>query len=179
MPEKFEDKLVLGWNIGVGNYFDVFNYNKFQKYYCILSSLLKKNHKELFKYTLGYYFNTNKSQDIFYRFNLRNKNKKAAIHFQRNHVNSLLNDKYGINGKRLDHKSYLEQLKNSKISIGAFGWGEICYREFEAVKMGAAVLFPNIDYLETWPNIYQDNFSCINYKLDFSDLFEKNRIAFK
>ena len=39
--------------------------------------------------------------------------------------------------------------------------------------MGAAVLFPNVDYLETWPNIYQDNFSYMSYKLDFSDFFEK------
>ncbi len=173
LSKQFEDKLVLGWNIGVGNYFDVFNFHKSRKYYCIFNSLFNKNYKELFKYTLNYHYTTNKSQDIFYRFNLRNKDKKAAIHFQRNYVNSLLNKKYGLNGKRLDHKSYLEQLKNSKISIGAFGWGEICYREFEAIKMGAAVLFPNVDYLETWPNIYQDNFSYMSYKLDFSDFFEK------
>ena len=67
----------------------------------------------------------------------------------------------------------MNQLRNSKISIGAFGWGEICYREFEAIKMGTAIIFPNVDYLETWPNIYQDNFSYLSYKLDFSDLLEK------
>ena len=39
--------------------------------------------------------------------------------------------------------------------------------------MGAAIIFPNIDYLETWPNIYQDNFSYVSYELDFSNLIQK------
>ena len=39
--------------------------------------------------------------------------------------------------------------------------------------MGAAVIFPNVNYLETWPNIYQDNVTYISYNLDFSDLHEK------
>ncbi len=61
----------------------------------------------------------------------------------------------------------------SKVSVGAFGWGEVCYREFEAIKMGAAVVFPKVDYLETWPNIYRDNFSYLSYELDFSNLIER------
>ena len=85
----------------------------------------------------------------------------------------MLNNRYHLVNKRLSHKLYLEELRNSKISVGAFGWGEICYREFEAIKMGAAVIFPNVDYIETWPNIYQDNISYLSYKLDFSNLFEK------
>ena len=171
--EEYENKLVLGWNIGVGNYFDILNFNKFKKYQCIINSLYKNNYKELFKYTLRYYNNSIKSQDIFYRFNLRNNDKKKTIHFQRNEVNKILTQRFNLPLERLSHKSYLNQLRNSKISIGAFGWGEICYREFEAIKMGTAIIFPNVDYLETWPNIYQDNFSYLSYKLDFSDLLEK------
>ena len=80
------------------------------------------------------------------------------------------------NVKIIYHAHNLEyevrKLKNSKISVGAFGWGEICYREFEAIKMGTAVIFPNLNYLETWPNIYQDNYSYLSYELDFSNLNE-------
>ena len=46
------------------------------------------------------------------------------------------------------HKNYLTNLMKSKISIGCFGWGEICYREFEATRMGTAVVYPNINYIE-------------------------------
>ena len=42
LPEEYENKLVLGWNIGVGNYFDVFNFNKINKFQCIINSLFKK-----------------------------------------------------------------------------------------------------------------------------------------
>jgi len=171
--EEYENKLVLGWNIGVGNYFDIFNFHKLKKYQCIINSLYRNNHKELFKYTLGYHNNPIKSQDIFYRFNLRNNDKKKAIHFQRNQVNKILSDRFNLPFERLSHKSYLNQLRNCKVSVGAFGWGEICYREFEAIKMGAAIIYPNVDYIETWPNIYKDNFSYISYKLDFSDLLDK------
>ena len=173
LPKEHDNKLVLGWNIGVGNYFDVFNFNKINKFQCIVNSLLKKNYKELFQYTLKYHNLATRKQKVFYKFNLRNNDKKKSIHFQRNQVNKILENEFNLPTHRLNHRAYLEQLKNSKISIGAFGWGEICYREFEAIKMGAAIIFPNVDYLETWPNIYQDNFSYISYELDFSNLIQK------
>ncbi len=173
LSKEYENKLVLGWNIGVGKYFDVFNFNKIDKFQCITSALIKKNYKELFKFTLKYHNLATRKQDVFCKFNLRHTDKKKSIHFQRNQVNEILKDKFSLSTQRLNHRSYLEQLKNSQISVGAFGWGEICYREFEAIKMGAAIVFPNVDYLETWPNIYQDNFSYTSYELDFSNLTQK------
>ena len=173
LPQEDEDKLVLGWNIGVGNYFDVLRYGKFKKFKCILSFLYKKNYKELYKYTLEYHNSKNKDQEVFYKFNLRENEKKKSIHFQRNEVNKILNKRFNLLNNRINHREYLQKLKNSKISVGAFGWGEVCYREFEAIKMGAAIIFPNMNYLETWPNIYQDNFSYLSYELDFSNLNEK------
>ena len=84
-----------------------------------------------------------------------------------------MNQYFKSKNLRFGHKEYLKKLQQSKISIGAFGWGEVCYREFEAIKMGAAVIFPNVDYIETWPNIYRDNYSYVSYKLDFSNLIDK------
>jgi hypothetical protein len=81
---------------------------------------------------------------------------------------------YGYkNFKRLNHKDFLLSLKNSKISVGAFGWGEVCYREFEAIKMGAAIIFPNMDNIETWPNIYKDRITYLSYDYDMSNLLDK------
>ena len=64
-------------------------------------------------------------------------------------------------------------MNKAKISVGSFGWGEICYREFEAIKMGTAVLFPNMDNIETWPNIYQDGKTYLSYDYDMNNLLEK------
>ena len=62
---------------------------------------------------------------------------------------------------------------NTKVSIGAYGWGEVCYREFEAILCGAAIMFPNMSNIETWPNIYIDNETYISYDLDFMNFKEK------
>lgn len=174
---RYENKLILGWNIGVGCYFNNFNYSKFKKYQCILNLLYNNNFKELSKFTLGFYNDNFKSKDIFYSFNLRKKNQKKAIHLQRQLVNNILSERFKVKQQRLTHKNYLIELRKSKVSVGAFGWGEVCYREFEAIKMGSAVIFPNVDYMETWPNIYQDNISYVSYKLDLSDLLEKIEIV--
>tara|TARA_B100000989_G_scaffold298468_1_gene287943 strand:- start:4510 stop:5643 length:1134 start_codon:yes stop_codon:yes gene_type:complete len=171
--EEYDNKLVLGWNIGVGNFFDIVNSNYINKYKTIFQSLTSNNFKELYKNCLGFHNKKRKIRDVFCSFNLRKNSMKKSIHFQREKVYSILKDHYKIRNDRLNHKQYLTRLRESKVSVGAFGWGEICYREFEAIKMGAAVVFPKVDYLETWPNVYQDNFSYLSYELDFSNLIER------
>ncbi len=174
LSDEFSEKLVLGWNIGVGNYFEILKYNKFLKLKCILKATNCSNHKDLFKYTLGYYDEKIRKNDVFFRFNLRDNIKKISIHYQRKKVNEILTKHYGIiNAKRLSHRDFLFSLKNSKISVGAFGWGEVCYREFEAIKMGAAVLFPNMNNIETWPNIYKDRITYLSYDYNMSNLLNK------
>jgi len=38
--------------------------------------------------------------------------------------------------------------------VSPFGWGEICYRDLEAFVVGAALLEPSVDHLETWPPLF-------------------------
>lgn len=174
LKDEYFDKLVLGWNIGVGNYFDELNYSKFSKFSCILKAINATNYKNFFKYTLGYHDNHNRENDIFFSSNLRKNEQKISIHYQRQKVSEILMKRYGeINSERLSHKDFLLSLKKSKISVGAFGWGEICYREFEAIKMGSAILFPNMDNIETWPNIYQDRVTFLSYDYDMSNLLDR------
>ena len=128
----------------------------------------------MFRYTLGYYNQTKKENDVFFKFNLRNNESKISIHYQRQKVNEILTKNFGIkNSKRLSHKEFLLSLKDSKISVGAFGWGEVCYREFEAIKMGTAVIFPRMDNIETWPNIYQDRVTYLSYDYDMNNLLDR------
>ena len=174
LNDKYSNKLVQGWNIGVGNYFDSLKYNKFIKFKSIFLANSFSNYKELFKYTLDYYNENFKKNDIFFKFNLRNSENKISIHYQRQRVNEILTNYYGYkNFNRLSHRDFLISLKNSKISVGAFGWGEVCYREFEAIKMGAAIIFPNMDNIETWPNIYQDRITYLSYNYDLKNLLAK------
>ncbi len=172
LDKSNEQKIILGWNLG--NFFDILNYNNYEKFFCLSKLVFLKSKKELFKYSLRNREIVDKKFDIFFRLSNRKRNEKKSIHFQRQYVEDFLDKKYNVKifKKRMSHKVYLNNLMNSKISVGCFGWGEICYREFEATRMGTAVVYPNIEYIETWPNIFVDGKTYKSYELDFSNLQE-------
>ena len=174
LEDEFENKLILSWNIGVGNYFNNIDYNILKKYFIQIQNFFTNDKKKFFKYVIKNYKNNQKTTKIFHKSNLRNLESKKSIHFQRIQINEILKSKFKINfsDKRISHKNFLKSLLNSKISVGCFGWGEVCYREFEAAKMGAAIFFPNMDYIKTWPNIYSDGETYMSYNLDFSNFEE-------
>ena len=82
---------------------------------------------------------------------------RASVSFQRELLLSKLNEKVrdgSIIGGRLSPVEFRRQMTRSKLVISAFGWGEVCFREFEATWAGAAFAMPDMSIIETWPNIY-------------------------
>ncbi len=61
-----------------------------------------------------------------------------------------------VAGKRkgITPQQFREELSNSKVSIGPFGWGEVCDRDFEIVLRGVGLMKPDMSHLETDPDIY-------------------------
>tara|TARA_E500000178_G_scaffold65953_1_gene63221 strand:- start:5221 stop:6372 length:1152 start_codon:yes stop_codon:yes gene_type:complete len=171
---NYQKKVNLGWNLGVGNFFDILNYDSYDKLICLSKFIFLKNKKKLFNYSLRNKKIGNKKLDLFFKLSNRKRDKKKSIHYQRQQVESLLNKKYDLSifKNKMSHKDYLTNLMNSKISVGCFGWGEICYREFEATKMGTAFVYPNLHYIETWPDIFVEGKTYKSYELDFSNLQE-------
>ena len=51
-------------------------------------------------------------------------------------------------------KEYIKELCQSEYVFSPFGWGEICYRDFEFVLSNAVLIKPNMDHIDTFPNIY-------------------------
>lgn len=49
---------------------------------------------------------------------------------------------------------YLHELQNSKICFSPFGYGEVCWRDFEAVAHGAVLLKPDMSHIRTDPDIF-------------------------
>ena len=70
-----------------------------------------------------------------------------------------MNDKFKtdpiVSLGRLSRRRYLKVLKSSQAIISPFAWGEICYRDFEAFVSGASLIKPELDHLETWPNLFK------------------------
>jgi hypothetical protein len=70
-------------------------------------------------------------------------------------------------------KQYYRELADSKIVLSPFGWGEVCFRDFEAILSGSLLFKPSMSHLVTWPNVYIPYETYIPLKWDGSDLLEQ------
>jgi hypothetical protein len=75
--------------------------------------------------------------------------------------------------KLIPFEQYLKELSSSKVCFSPFGYGEVCWRDFEAILCGAVLLKPDMSHIETRPNIYQAYVTYVPVSWDFSDLEEK------
>ena len=63
--------------------------------------------------------------------------------------------------------SYLKECNEILGTLSPFGWGEICYRDFEASLNHNLLIKPDMDHLETWPNIYNaDSYYKLSWDLE-------------
>jgi hypothetical protein len=74
---------------------------------------------------------------------------------------------------RVSTTRYLMEMALSRIVFSPFGWGEVCYRDYEAVALGALLVKPSMDHLVTSPNIFVPNETYVPVRWDLSDLAEK------
>jgi hypothetical protein len=70
-------------------------------------------------------------------------------------------------------KQYNRELGRSKIVLSPFGWGELCLRDFEAVRAGALLIKPDMGHIETWPDIFLPDETYIPISWDADDLLKK------
>jgi Glycosyl transferases group 1 len=75
--------------------------------------------------------------------------------------------------KRVAPSDYYREIKSSKICISPFGYGEICWRDFEAVLCGALLIKPDMSHVETNPDIFRPFETYVPVRWDFSDLQER------
>ena len=76
-------------------------------------------------------------------------------------------------GTGLSLAAFLHELKRSKICFSPFGYGEVCWRDFEAVAQGAVLLKQDMSHVHTEPNIFRASETYMPVKWDLSDFSEK------
>lgn len=144
---EFEKKIGISWNFAFKDYRSS---NKIDKYFFAFSRV--QNLK---------FFEPNKNRKFIFSANYSIKTGSNIIDFQRKQLLNFLEKSYSMNDNislgRIPKKLYLKTMRSSKAIFSPFGWGEICYRDFEILISGAALIKPNMDHLETWPNIYVKN----------------------
>tara|TARA_R100001594_G_scaffold97052_1_gene131264 strand:+ start:4145 stop:5182 length:1038 start_codon:yes stop_codon:yes gene_type:complete len=76
-------------------------------------------------------------------------------------------------GVRISQQEYYQRMFDSKIIFAPFGYGAVATRDLEAALYGSVLLKPDVSFVETSPNVYEDGETYIACKHDFSDLNEK------
>ena len=116
-----------------------------------------------------------KENDIIFRGAVKSE---AWVYHLRKDVEPVLKrlpDSYRIimPTKRVPVAEYYREMTSSKICISPFGFGEICWRDFEAVLCGCLLIKPDMGHVETNPDIFKPYETYVPVKWDFSDLAEK------
>lgn len=98
-----------------------------------------------------------------------------TIVFHRQHLGRILSDAAERNGwrvarDRVDPRRYRADMERSLTTFSPFGWGELCFRDFEAIRAGSLLIKPDMSHLETWPDIFIPGETYVPIRWDGSDL---------
>ena len=188
LDEKFEDKIGLSWNIGLGYMYQAFSYESFlHKWFPDLKAL---------KYAPQYTsIEKNKPIDVFLRTTANMGRNSISFHRQEmlRQLEIFMEDNSEYTGmigrrvfgsekpvtdllhghtKKIPTRVFREIMKNTKIMPSPFGWGELGVRDYEAFIYGSALLKPDMSHMETWPNIFIPDETYVACKWDFSNMKE-------
>jgi hypothetical protein len=73
------------------------------------------------------------------------------------------------------HAEFMNEMERSKLCFSPFGYGEICWRDFEAIAAGSVLIKQDMSTVETDPDIYLPDETYIPVAWDLSDLEPKVR----
>ena len=162
ISHDYQDRIISGWNLGTS----------------------KKYKQELEK--PKFWFNSYKKNiDIFCRLSLgSNKKKEWYCEYRIASVKALKplekDYKLAVSGLFIEdglipRRQYIKEIKSSRIVFSPFGWGENCWRDFEAVCYDCLLIKPSMSHIDTNPNIFIPGETYVPVKWDFSDLEKKCR----
>lgn len=98
---------------------------------------------------------------------------RNSVSFHRERIGEIL-DGMAHNEKALQGRvsilQYKKEMRDAKIVVSPFGWGEIGVRDFEAWIYGAALMKPDMSHMETWPEVFKPHETYYPINWDFSNL---------
>lgn len=113
--------------------------------------------------------NTPRNIDISCRMGI--SYPRESVCFQRKKMRELLSAHLPTD--KLSRPAYFKEMSNSKICISPFGLGEITLKDFECFLTGTLLLKPNMNHMDTWPNLFENNQTCVFHSWDLDDVEEK------
>lgn len=162
-------KIQLAWNIGAGCY--------------PRKNLLRKTGLVVANYIspkiLSYFYTdpqnipppkNKETYDVQARFSIQ---PVPTIAYQRERVLDIVKNDSRVLTGFISPANFNDEISSVKIVISPFGWGEVCFRDFEAVLNGALLLKPDMSHLNTWPDIYHPYETYVPFQWDCEDLPDK------
>lgn len=73
---------------------------------------------------------------------------------------------------RVGAKRYFAEMALAKLTISPFGWGEVCFRDYEAIACGSLLVKPDMGHLVTSPDIYIPHETYVPIPWDFEGAAE-------
>jgi hypothetical protein len=98
---------------------------------------------------------------------------QSSITWQRRVIAEKIKDHPSFVMGRVPQRQFNWEVQNSRIVLSPFGWGELCFRDYEAVQSGALLVKPDMGHLETWPDIFVPGQTYVPIAWDGSDVVEK------
>ena len=157
----------MSWNVGLGDYF---------RYPKLIRPLVHKVP----------YFPSQKKLKLIDVKSKRNIELLGCFSLYENGANTIqyhrsevlkkiesLKDKVKVRSGFIDSNKYYTSLKDSKIVVCPFGYGEISWKDYEAFVNGACIFKPNMDFMETWPHYYKAEKTYVPFEWDLSDFEAK------
>ena len=71
---------------------------------------------------------------------------------------------------KLSPADYMAEMRTARLCFSPFGYGELCWRDVEAIVSGAVLIKPDMDHLRTLPDLYEAGVTYLPVRWDFSDL---------
>ncbi|EMS32084.1 hypothetical protein C943_01346 [Mariniradius saccharolyticus AK6] len=169
---ELEAKFRIGWNLAIGQYHNNHRWNR-PDYF---PHLYKYFGPWLINKVLGR-FPFNKKCPIPDRKACQARfiyqPNRSAIDFQRKLFLELINGNPLFVSGRISKSEYNLEIKSLKAVLSPFGFGEVCFRDFEAILNGSVLVKPDMSHIETWPEIYVPNQTYLPVSWDGSDLVKK------
>ena len=160
-PISNEDiaKMGVSWNSGLSDY-STYGPWKIALYNRIALNRLLRHPGVIAKTS------SKRSNDLSARFGATYR--RASVRYQREKIREVLSSR--IDTEKLNRRGYMKELRNSKVVLSPFGWGEITLKDFEVFLTGGMLLKPSLDHMTTWPYFYEKDVTYLAHYWDLVDL---------
>lgn len=113
--------------------------------------------------------------DLHARFAVNGTSWYAAMRNEAKSALEPLSDLVVAQDSNVPMYRFMAEMRRSKACFSPFGYGEVCWRDYEAIAAGAVLFKPDMGHIETMPDIFRPWETYVPVRWDFTDLEDSLR----